>query len=88
MVVETIIHDLMHAITALLAGVLFILSLVTYLRNKKKKFLFICSAFFVFGIKEILLVIITIGETGGLSSFFIHFLNLVTLTLFALGVLK
>jgi|TARA_B100001971_G_C18256846_1_gene582891 hypothetical protein len=81
-------HYAMHIITVILAGVLFVLSLITYMRNKKKKFLLICSAFLVFGVKEIIIAVNTITFGAEPVSIFTHILNLVILTLFASGILR
>ena len=88
MVLNVFGHNVMHIIIAVLAGILFIVSLVTYIRTKRNKFMFICGAFLVFSIKETILAIniITIGTDP--LMILTHFLDLVILTLFALGIFK
>ncbi len=88
MALEIFGHNLMHIVIVIVAAILFVLSLITYLRTRKTKFLFICAAFLVFAVKEVILAvnIITFGTDP--LMIFTHFLDLVILLLFAFGILK
>ena len=81
-------HNVMHVVIAVLAGILFVISLITYTKNKKTKFLFISGAFLMFSIKEIILAIniITLGTDP--LMILTHAFDLVILSLFALGILR
>jgi hypothetical protein len=82
-------HSMMHIITAVVASILFVLSLITYTRTKKGKFLFICGAFLLFAVKEIVLAVSTVGlDAEPTSIFSTHILNLIILAMFAYGILK
>ena len=81
-------HNLMHIIIALLAAVLFVLSVITYLRHKKSKFLFISAAFLMFSLKEILLAVNIIALGTDPLMIVTHGFDLVILFLFALGILR
>ncbi|GEM_PF-2267577 len=81
-------HDALHVIIALVAGILFFISLITYLRTRRGKFLFICSAFLVFAIKEIILAVNIISVGADPIVVLTHALDLVILLLFAAGILK
>ncbi|MBS3174256.1 hypothetical protein J4440_00070 [Candidatus Woesearchaeota archaeon] len=88
MVLNVLWHNSMHVVIASLSGILFIISLLTYLRTKRSKFMFICSAFLIFSIKEIILAINIINAGTDPIMVLTHFLDLLILVLFALGILK
>jgi len=88
MALNVLSHNIMHIIIAALAGILFIVSLLVYIRTKRNKFMFICGAFLVFSIKETILAINIIASGTDPLMMFTHFLDLVILTLFALGIFK
>jgi hypothetical protein len=50
----TIVHVILHVTTILVAFVLFVLSALSYSRDRRAKILYITIAFLVFFIKEIL----------------------------------
>ncbi len=81
-------HHLLHFVTAALSLALFGLAWLTYQRNKNHKFLFICAAFLVFAIKEVILAMNVIVWNSPSVEIFTHVLNLVILVLFALGILR
>ena len=81
-------HHLLHFVTAALSLALFGLAWLTYQRNKNRKFLFICAAFLIFVIKEVVLAMNVIMWSSGSVDVFTHVLNLVILILFALGILR
>ncbi len=88
MVLNVLGHNVMHIVIAVLAGILFIVSLMAYIKTKRNKFMFICGAFLVFSIKETILAINMITFGTDPLMIFTHFLDLVILTLFALGIFK
>jgi len=81
-------HNAMHVITAALAGILFVLSVLAYIRTKRSKFLFICGAFLVFSVKEAVLAINIIALGTDPLMVLTHALDLAILILFALGILR
>ena len=81
-------HNIMHIIIALLAGILFIASLLAYTRTKRTKFMYICGAFLVFSIKETILAVNIIAFGTDPLMMLTHFLDLIILALFALGIFK
>ena len=81
-------HNMMHVVIAVLAGILFVISLITYTRNKKTKFLFICGAFLMFSVKETILAINIIALGTDPLMALTHAFDLVILLLFAFGILR
>ncbi|HIH42916.1 TPA: hypothetical protein HA246_04695 [Candidatus Woesearchaeota archaeon] len=81
-------HNFMHIVIAVLAGILFIVSLLAYIRTKRNKFMFICGAFLIFSIKETILAVNIIAFGTDPLMMLTHFLDLVILTLFALGIFR
>ncbi|MEK6943772.1 MAG: hypothetical protein AABX00_06950 [Nanoarchaeota archaeon] len=81
-------HDIMHILIAALAGILFIVSLLAYIRTKRTKFMYICGAFLVFSIKETILAINIISFGTDPMMMLTHFFDLVILALFAFGIFK
>ncbi|MEK6963472.1 MAG: hypothetical protein AABX70_03535 [Nanoarchaeota archaeon] len=81
-------HHLLHFVTAALSLSLFGLASLVYQRNKNRKFLFICAAFLIFAIKEVVLAMNIIVWGSASVEVFTHALSLVILVLFALGILR
>jgi threonine/homoserine/homoserine lactone efflux protein len=83
----TILHVILHVTTILVAFGLFIVSAISYSRDRRTKFLYITGAFLVFCIKEILQALLVFVYTST-DPIIIHPLNLVILILFFAGVTK
>ncbi len=83
----TIIHVILHITTILVAFCLFILSAISYSRDRRIKLLYITAAFLLFCIKEILQALILFVYTST-DPIIIHPLNLIILILFFIGVTK
>lgn len=83
----TILHVILHITTILVAFGLFILSAISYSRDRRIKFLYITCAFLIFSIKEILQTLILFFYTST-DPIIIHPLNLIILALFFVGVTK
>lgn len=80
--------NIIHLITALAAFALFVVSFHSYLRIKRERFFYICCAFFVYSIKEFIVVAdITFYRNSFLTGLS-HSLNLLILLLFFIGVVK
>jgi len=80
--------NIIHIVTAILAFSLFIISLRVYLRAKNKRFLYVCSAFLLFAIKEIIVVADILFLRSPTAVGISHTLNFVILILFFMGVIK
>ncbi len=77
-----------HLATVLLSLALFGISLLSYIRSKKPKFIYICSAFLLFAIKEIVTTYaILIAPTPFLVGL-THIMTFAILILFFIGVVK
>ena len=83
----TLLHVILHIITILVALGLFIVSAISYRRDRRTKFLYISGAFLFFFIKEILQALIVFFYTNT-DPIMIHPLNLIILILFFAGVSK
>jgi len=83
----TLLHVILHVTTILVAFGLFVISAISYSRDRRIKFLYISGAFLVFCIKEILQALIVFSYTST-DPLIIHPLNLVILILFFAGVTK
>ncbi|HLD05747.1 MAG TPA: hypothetical protein VJG90_08560 [Candidatus Nanoarchaeia archaeon] len=81
-------HDLLHFITAALSIALFAISWLTYKKHNNRKFLFVCLAFFVFALKEIITALNIMVWHSGAIEVFTHALSLVILILFAIGIIR
>ncbi len=82
----TTVDLLIHVVTAVMSIGLFMVSLQAYRRKRNRKFLYVCAAFAVFAVKEII-VTVNVGVIGAASlTAAAHFLNLVILLLFFRGV--
>ena len=82
------LHHILHIVSAVIAAVLFVISAFSYTRTKKSKFLFICAAFLLFSVKEILMAINVIYLHSPPLEIITHVLNFIILLLFAAGLLK
>lgn len=88
MIEGTQIDTILHILTFLVATALFLVSLRSYRKKGNEKFLYVCSAFGVFALKEAIITGSIIGvQFGGLTGV-THVLNLVILGLFFRGTVK
>jgi len=87
MSVEVTLHLILHIITILVAFGLFILSAISYSRDRRKKFLYITGAFLTFFIKELILAL-NVFIYLNIDPVIVHPLNLIILILFFVGVAK
>lgn len=78
----------LHTVTMLVASVLVAVSYIAYVKKQNEKFLYVCIAFGVFCIKEILITINTLYEVSVTGGAVVHVLNLVILALFFRGTVK
>lgn len=78
----------LHIVTLLVASSLVAVSYMAYVKKQNEKFFYVCVAFAVFCIKEILITINTIYGTSPIVSAMVHVLNLLILTLFFRGTVK
>ena len=83
----TVLHVILHVTTILVAFGLFVVSAISYSRDRRIKILYITCAFLIFCIKEILQALILFIYTGT-DPIIIHPLNLIILVLFFVGVTK
>jgi hypothetical protein len=83
----TILHVILHVTTILVAFYLFILSAISYSKDRRVKFLYITCAFLVFFIKELILAL-NVFIYLNMDPVIIHPLNLLILILFFAGVTK
>lgn len=84
----TLGDQVLHLMTGLLSGVLFIVSYRSYRTMKSDKFLYVSVAFGFFLIKEILLLYQAFQGSWWAIDFSAHILNLIILTSFFRGVTK
>lgn len=87
MSVEITLHLILHIITILVAFGLFILSAISYSRDRREKFLYITGAFLTFFIKELILAL-NVFIYLNIDPVIVHPLNLIILILFFVGVAK
>jgi len=83
----TILHVILHVTTIIVAFVLFVLSALSYSRERRVKILYITAAFLVFFIKEIILAL-SVFIYFNMDPVIVHPLNLIILILFFVGVTK
>lgn len=81
------LHEMLHIIIIAVAFGLFVLSAISYIRDRRVKFLYISGAFFTFFIKEIILALSTFIYLDA-NPVITHPLNLIILILFFIGVTK
>ncbi len=84
----TFFDDGVHILTGAVALSLFLVSLRAYLKLKKPKFLYLCLAFFLYAIKEVIVVLDVFFLRNPIATAVSHVLNLVVLLLFFAGVVK
>lgn len=82
-----IFHVILHIITIVVAFGLFVLSAISYIRDRRVKFLYITGAFLAFFIKEIILALSYFIYSNA-DPVITHPLNLIILILFFVGVTK
>ncbi len=80
-------HVILHIITIVVAFGLFVLSAISYIRDRRVKFLYITAAFLTFFIKEIILALDYFIYSNA-DPIITHPLNLVILILFFVGVTR
>ncbi len=83
----TMLHGMLHIIIIAVAFGLFVLSAISYRRDRRIKFLYITVAFLTFFIKEIILALSTFIYLDS-NPVITHPLNLIILLLFFVGVTK
>ncbi len=83
----TILHVILHITTILVAFGLFVLSAISYRRDRRVKFLYITGAFLTFFIKELILAL-NVFIYFNIDPVIVHPLNLIILILFFAGVTK
>ncbi len=81
------VHVILHITTILVAFGLFVLSAISYRRDRRVKFLYITCAFLTFFIKELILAL-NIFIYFNIDPVIVHPLNLIILILFFAGVTK
>lgn len=84
---DTILHVILHITTILVAFGLFVLSAISYRRDRRVKFLYITGAFLMFFIKELILAL-NVFIYFNIDPIVVHPLNLIILILFFAGVTK
>jgi hypothetical protein len=77
-----------HMLTAIVALMVFCVSLKSYLKIKREKFFYVCMAFLFFAIREILAAANIIYFANPLITAITHFIDLVIILLFFIGVIK
>ncbi len=82
-----VFHLILHAITIVVAFGLFVLSALSYRRDRRIKILYITGAFLLFFIKEII-VAMNVFLYSNMDPVIVHPLNLIILVLFFAGVVK
>jgi hypothetical protein len=85
--VGMMMHETLHIIIIAVAFGLFVLSAISYRRDRRIKFLYITGAFLTFFIKEIILALSTFIYLDA-NPVITHPLNLIILILFFVGVTK
>ncbi|MFB6114882.1 MAG: hypothetical protein ABEK04_01210 [Candidatus Nanohalobium sp.] len=78
----------LHIVTVLVAAGLFTVSYKAYVKKQNKKFLYICMAFAVFAVKELLIALDTLYFSNPATVAGVHLLNLAILALFFRGTVK
>ncbi len=84
----TSFDNAVHILTVVLALALFAVSALSYIRTKKQRFLYICSAFFLFALKEILTTFAILGAGSSMLIGVSHLITFLILILFFIGVMK
>lgn len=84
----TSFDNAIHILTVVLALALFAVSALSYIRTQKQRFLYICLAFFLFAVKEILIAFAIFGAGSSMLIGVSHFLTFIILILFFIGVMK
>lgn len=84
----TTIDTILHLTTFVVALALFAVSLRVYRKKDNEKFLYVCTAFGFFALKEGLTTVMIFGLTFQGVIWVTHFLNLVILGLFFRGTVK
>lgn len=84
----TVLDIALHTVTLLVASGLVAVSYMAYVKKQNEKFFYVCTAFGVFCLKEILITVNTLYEISSLVGATVHVLNLVILTLFFRGTVK
>lgn len=88
MIEGTQFDTLLHIITLIIALVLFIVSISSYRKKGNRKFLYVCSAFGIFALKEIVITASIVGIQIPGNTGLTHILNLVILALFFRGTIR
>ncbi len=78
----------LHIVTVAVALLLFLIALKAYRKKQSRKFGFVCAAFGVFALKELLIALNILSFSLGLLTGIAHLLNLAILGLFFYGVVR
>ncbi len=82
------LDNAVHLATAVTAFSLFIVSLKAYLALKRRRFLYVCLAFLLYSIKEIIVVSEVLSFRNSAFTEISHVMNLAILLLFFAGLIK
>ena len=85
--IDQLPHNMLHVTATVVSVVLFIIALLVYMRNMRKRFLFVCLGFFVFSIKEVILAVNVMYIGSQQLEIVSHALDMVILGLFFIGLL-
>ncbi len=77
-----------HILTAVVAIAIFIISALSYTRHKREKFIYICAAFFLFAVKEIITSFDVIMYHSHTLVGVAHIINFIVIILLFIGVMK
>lgn len=89
---EVVVHKGLHVVIVILASLLAFVSILAYLRDGRKKFLFVCSAFLLFALRELILfseVVLSYRIDVALplvNAPLTHILSFLILILFSIGI--
>jgi hypothetical protein len=82
----TPLDNAIHVVTTAVALTLFLLSWQSYRRLRRSRFRYVCLAFFIFALKEAIVVLDVLLLQDAIVTAVSHLLNLVVLALFFAGV--
>lgn len=88
MIEGTPIDTILHILTFLVATTLLTVSIKSYKKKDNKKFLYICTAFGAFALKEAIITASITGTQIPAMTGITHILNLVILALFFRGTIE
>ena len=80
-------HNLLHIVITIVAIILVAVSVTVYNRTRRRRFLYVCAGFFVYGIKAIVLAVNIAYFNNPTLEITSHGLDLLILALFFIGLL-